>query len=232
MLPARSAVPRLAAACLLVATAAPRLGAQVRLVDEGTFTIYVAGERVGREDFGIRAVPGSGGETFVAQGNVLSGTTRLSVVLATDSAGAPQRYTLEATREGQVVERTTGEATRGIWLGRANDDAGESAREFPAGAVASEVNVAHQLWFALRRGGGRMFLLQPRALTVVEVIVEDAGPDHVTLGLQDILTRRWVLRPTTASAPIREAWTDLQGRVLRLRVPSLDLEAMRDEPPP
>ena len=32
--------------------------------------------------------------------------------------------------------------------------------------------------------------------------------------------------------PIHEAWTDLEGRVLRLRVPALDLEALRDEPPP
>jgi hypothetical protein len=224
-----------AAAGLAVLAGVPdKLRAQVRVIDQGTFTVYVGGERVGREDFGIRAVPGSGGETFLAQGNVLTGAQRLSVVLATDSAGSPLRYTLEALQDGRVVETTSGESNRGIWLGRSRRESGESAREFrlPAGAVANEVSVAHQLWFALRRGGGRMLMLQPRSLTVVEVIVEDAGPDHVTLGLQDIVTRRWVLRPTTGAVPIREAWTDLQGRVLRLRVPALDLEALRDEPPP
>jgi hypothetical protein len=217
-----------------VAPVAVPLGAQVRVIDEGTFTIYVAGERAGREDFSIRAVPGTGGETYVAQGNLLLGGARLAVVLATDSGGAPQRFTLEALRDGVVSETISGEASRGIWLGRARRPEGESAREFrlPPLAVAAEESVAHHLWFALRRGGGPLALLLPRTLAVSAVMVEDAGPDHVTMGLRDIVTRRWVLRPTSGTMPIREAWTDLQGRVLRLRVPALDLEALRDEPPP
>lgn len=210
------------------------LAAQVRVVDEGTFTVYVAGERVGREDFSIRAVPGTAGASYVAQGNVLIGTTRVAVAMSTDSSGFPVRYSLEASQEGRVVETVSGEANRGIWLGRAHRDSGESAREFrlPAGTVAAELRVAHQLWFALRRGGGALRVLLPRSLAMADVMVEDAGPDRVTLGLQDIVTRRWVLRPTSGTMPIHEAWTDLEGRVLRLRVPALDLEALRDEPPP
>lgn len=227
----------LAAACTAIAvgTALPFASdAQVLVVDEGTFTVYVAGERVGREDFSIRAVPGTAGATYVAQGNVLFGASRMSVAMSTDSAGFPVRYSLEASEGGRVIETVTGEANRGVWLGRAQREAGTSAREFrlPPGTVAAELRVAHQLWFALRRGGGTMRVLLPRALAMVDVIVEDAGPDRVTLGLQDIVTRRWVVRPTSGTMPIHEAWTDLEGRVLRLRVPTLDLEALRDEPPP
>jgi hypothetical protein len=66
---------------------------------------------------------------------------------------------------------------------------------------------------------------------MAQVTIEDAGPDQVTLGIRDFVTRRWVLRPVGSSQPVREAWTDVQGRVLRVRVPSLDLEALRDEAP-
>lgn len=223
-----------AVAVLISAPLPSSLRAQVRVVDEGTFTVYLGGERVGREDFSIRAVPGTAGATYVAQGNVLIGSNRVAVAMSTDSAGFPIRYSMESSEDGLVVETVSGEASRGVWLGRAQRESGASAREFrlPAGTVAAELRVAHQLWFALRRGGGMMRVLLPRTLAMADVMVEDAGPDRVTLGLQDIVTRRWVVRPTSGTMPIHEAWTDLDGRVLRLRVPTLDLEALRDEPPP
>lgn len=208
--------------------------AQVRVVDEGTFTLFSGGQRIGREDFSIRAVPATGGGTFIAQGNVLVGDRRLSMALTADSGGFPTRYTFETIVDGRVVETISGESRRGIWLGRAMREGGESAREFrlPAGTVAAEPGVVHPLWFVLRRAGGSPpAILLPRTLSLAEVVIEDAGPDNVTLGLRDFVTRRWVIRPVRGDWQMREAWTDLQGRVLRVRVPSLDLEALRDEPP-
>lgn len=220
---------------MLVLAAPPALlGAQVRVVDEGTFSLFVGGERIGREDFSVRALPGPGGGSYIAQGNVLVGERRLSVALTSDSAGFPTRYSFETIIEGRVVETITGETRRGIWLGRAVRAGSESAREFrlPAGTVAAEPGIVHPLWFVLRRAGGAApAILLPRTLSMAEVTIEDGGPDNVTLGLRDFVTRRWIIRPVHGDWSTREAWTDLQGRVLRVRVPSLDLEALRDEPP-
>jgi len=45
----------------LTALVAGPLSGQVATLDEGSFTISVNGERVGREDFRIRSTPGSAG---------------------------------------------------------------------------------------------------------------------------------------------------------------------------
>ena len=208
--------------------------AQVRLVDEGTFSIFADGERIGREDFSIRAT-GAAGNAYIAQGNVLVGSERRSVALNADSAGFPLRYTHETSVDGRVVEAVSGEARRGIWLGRSIHARGESVREFrlPPNSVAVETGVAHQLWFLLRRGiGPAPTILLPRDLGLLRVTLEDAGPDRVVIGPREFVTRRWVIRPVDGSQPVREAWTDLEGRVLRVRSASEGLEALRDEAPP
>lgn len=210
------------------------LSAQVSLVDEGTFSLYVGGARVGREDFSIRAAPGPGGSAFIAQGNVLVGGNRVTVALNADSAGYPLRFQLEARLDGQVVETISGESRRGLWMGRALRERGESAREFrvPPGAIAAVEGVVHQLWFVLRLPpGSTPTLLLPRSLTLRQVALEDAGSERVSLGLHEFVTRRWIIQTVDDSAPVVEAWTDMEGRLLRVRIPSQDLEALRDEPP-
>jgi hypothetical protein len=223
--------PILLLGSLLAAT--PAL-AQVRLVDEGTFSLFVEGERVGREDFSIRAAPGAGGSTFVAQGNVLRGEQRLSVALNADSAGFPLRFQLTVRVDGRETETILGEARRGIWMGRAVRSGGESAREFrlPPGAIAAEEDVVHQVWFVVRAAGGRtLALLSPRTLALRQVAVEDGGADVVRLGTLELDARRWVLRPVDGGEPVREVWTDAEGRVLRVRVAARGLDALRDDAP-
>lgn len=208
--------------------------AQAVVVDEGTFSLFIGGVRVGREDFSIRPASGTGNIAYVAQGIVLHGEDRVSVRLNTDSLGSPLRFTLEATRDGRLVESISGEARQDLWSGRAIRPDGESAREFrlPPRSLAAEAMVIHHLWFLLRFGEGRSpSVLHPRSLTVERVSIEDAGPDRVSLGLREFVTRKWVIRPVHGTA-IREAWTDLEGRLLRVRVPAEDLEAVRDEAPP
>lgn len=207
--------------------------AQVTLVDEGTFSLHLGGSRIGREDFSIRAAPGLGGSAYVAQGNVLLGENRLSIALNADSSGLPLRVQLSVRQEGREVETISGEARRGVWMGRAVRADGESAREFrlPAGTIAAEEGVVHQWWFVIRGGARPLTLLSPRTLTLREVRLEDGGEDRVLLGLRELPARRWVVRDADGRLE-REVWTDPQGRLLRLRVPAQELEALRDEPPP
>ncbi len=234
MLRTRSLLTALSGSLLTFLSAATPALAQVRLVDEGTFSLFVEGQRVGREDFSIRAAPGAGGSAFVAQGNVLRGEQRLSVALNADSTGLPLRFQLTSRVDGRDVETILGEARRGIWMGRAVRSGGESAREFrlPPGAIAAEDDVIHQVWFVVRYGGGRtLALLSPRTLALRQVAVEDGGADRVRLETLEVDARRWVLRPVDGGEPVREVWTDQEGRILRLRVASRGLEALRDEVP-
>jgi hypothetical protein len=232
MLPKRSRTALLGA-LLLSATGPVTLGAQARVIDEGTFSLFVGGTRIGREDFSIRTAAGASDGAYVAQANVLRGESKVSVRLNTDSAGFPLRFTLDETEAGRTLETISGEARRDLWSGRANRPAGERAREFPLprGSLAAEPLVIHHLWFLLKFGEGRMpAVLHPRSLTIDTVDVEDAGPDRVSLGLREFVARKWLIRPA-GSTVAREAWTDLEGRLLRVRVPDQDLEAVRDEPP-
>jgi hypothetical protein len=221
-------------AVLLPSWAAAPLGAQVVVVDEGIFTISVAGERVGREDFSIRRNVADGG--YVAQGNVLRGESRSSVILTTDSAGLPFRFQIERFVGGRTQENTSGEYRRGgLWSGRTVRPQGESAREFrlPEIVLAADDGVIHHSWFLVRfLRGGTLPVLRPRGLTVRPMLVESAGPDSVLFGLEQYDAERWIIREGAGGPVLREVWADAQGRLLRVRIPAEGVDATRDEPPP
>jgi hypothetical protein len=216
--------------CLLAAAVLP---AQVVVVDEGIFTISIAGERVGREDFSIRRNVADGG--YIAQGNVLRTEGRSSVVLSTDSAGSPFRFQIERFVAGRRVESTSGEYRRGLWSGRTVGPTGESGREFrlPDVVLAADDGVIHHAWFLLRfLRGGPQLVLRPRGLVVRPMVVESQGPDSVLFGLDVYDAERWLVRDGIGGPVLREVWVDAQGRLLRVRIPAADLEATRDEAPP
>lgn len=219
---------------LSLGAAMPAAGAQVVVIDEGTFTLAVAGVRVGREDFSIRRSTAEDAGYF-AQGTVLRGENRIVVALGTDSIGTPLRFQFERFVTGRSVENVSGEFRRGLWSGRAVNPLGESGREFrlPDPIVAADDGVVHETWYLLRFGprpGTRLLL--PRALTVRGLVLEDAGADSVRIGLDVVSVRKWVLRATPGGSVLREAWADPKGRLLRVRFPAEDLEALRDELPP
>ena len=223
----RSVLPALA----LLTVALSGAGAQVVVVDEGTFTITVAGVRAGREDFSIRRSTAQQGG-FFAQGTILRGENRTVVALTTDSLGTPLKFQWERFVTGRSVENVSGEFRRGLWSGRAVGVAGESGREFrlPEPVVGADDDVLHETWFLVRFGarpGAR--LLVPRALLVRDLVLEDVGADSVSIGLDVYPARKWVLRATAAGPVLREAWTDARGRLLRVRIPALNLDAVRDE---
>lgn len=223
--------PALAAALLLPGRAA---GAQVSVIDEGTFTLTVGGERVGREDFSIRSTRSGGVVSFVAQGTMMTGGSRLTVALNLDSVGAPLRLQTEMREGPDVVESYAGRRERGIWSGRAVRPDGESAREllFPAGALVAEERLVHHLWLVMRFGRGRsVTLIAPRTLAERAVRIEEGGAAHVVLGRRELPARQWAIRDASDGELLWEVWTDAAGRVLRAVDPARGLEALRDEPP-
>jgi len=210
------------------------LRAQVTVIDEGSFTLSVGGERVGREDFSIRSTRSGAGISYVAQGTVLRGDVRLTVVLNFDSTGTPLRLQTEQRDGPDLRESYFGRRERGVWSGRAVREGGESAREllFPAEALAIDGEIVHHLWLVMRFGRDReTLLIAPRTLSQRVARVEEVGAERVALGLRELPARHWVVRDESGGTLLWEVWTDAAGRLLRIVDPRTSLEALRDEPP-
>jgi len=220
-------------ALLLVGAPPVPLAGQALVLDEGTFSLFMNGERIGREDFSLRAARGSGGG-YIGQGNLLNGEQRRTVVLTVDSAGAPLRFQLDTREQGKAVASVVGQLERQIWSARIVRAGVESAREFrlPPDTFIAEQGVIHQLWFVLRLGEGRSItLLSPSGPTQVRVMLEEQAPDRVQLGLREFVARRWVLRRLEDGVVLWELWTDPAGRLLKAANRTSAFEALRDDPP-
>jgi hypothetical protein len=232
-MPASRIHPLLLVALVLGLLAPRPLAAQALVLDEGTFSLFVNGERIGREDFSIRAARGTDGG-YIAQGSLLNGDRRLSVVLTVDSAGAPRRFQLDTREGGRVVASVAGQQERQIWSARIVRSGVESVREsrLPEHTLIAESGVAHHLWFILRLGEGRpVTLLSPSGPTTVRVVLEEQAPDRVPLGLREFVARRWTVRRVDDGTVLWELWSDAAGRLLKATNRVTTLEALRDDPP-
>jgi hypothetical protein len=213
----------------LLLSVAPAARAQVVSLDEGSFTLYRDGERIGREDFSIRSAPGAEGRVLVAQATQAIGSRRTAPGINADTSGFPVRYQREVRDSGQLVESYSGQASHDRYSSRLMHGDGESAREFrlPPGTVAADDDIVHQLWFIARRGAGTTVpVLVPRRNVVESVRVELVGPERLRIDLRQFETTRLVLR--TAAGVVREVWIGQDGRILKAAIPALHLVALRD----
>ena len=216
----------------LVAGLAATGRAQVTSIDEGSFTITRAGERVGREDFSIRSSP-TAGSPIVAHGVVGIGTRHIEPVLKADTSGAVVEYQIEVKENGRVSVTYSGLLARDHYRARISRPDGESSREFrlPAGTVAAEEEVVHQLWFIARRGPGAIVpVLAPLRNVVETVRVELVGTEPLRIDSHDIQARHLRLR-TDGSGAIRDVWVDSADRLLKVAIPATKIVAVRDELP-
>jgi hypothetical protein len=202
---------------------------QVVSLDEGSFTLYRDGERIGREDFSIRSAPGADGRFLVAQATQAIGTRRTAPGINADTSGFPIRYQREVRDSGAFVESYSGQVARDRYSSRLLHSDGESAREFrlPAGSVAADDDIVHQLWFIARRGpGSTVPVLVPRRNVVESVRVELVGPERLSIDLRQFETTRLLLR--AAGGSVREVWLGADGRIIKAAIPALHLVALRD----
>ena len=219
----------LALAACLAATAR----AQVISLDEGSFTVMRAGNRVGREDFSIRSSPSAGGPMLVAHGVVAIGSRRIEPKLNADTSGAVLKYETELRESGRTAVTYSGKLVRDHYQARSTRPEGESSREFrlPPGTVAVEDDVVHQLWFITRRGpGATVSVLAPLRNVVETVRVELVGSEPLTIDAHDFEARHLRLR-TEGSGVTRDVWVDAAGRLLKVVIPATKIVAVRDESP-
>ncbi len=228
-LPMKPAYLLLAALALVSGSA----GGQATVVDEGSFTISRAGDRIGREDFSIRHVPTTeGAYETLTRGVVVTGTRRVTVDLSTDSVGLPVRFQSKSVDGREAGDSYRAEVTGRRFSSRTTRGSGESARELmlPAGALIVEDGVVHPLQFVVSRGSGSVAAIVPARGVVVTLTVEAAGTDHVSIALQSIEARKFVVREG-AEGTVREVWVDAAGRLLKVAIPAQRLVAVRDDAP-
>jgi hypothetical protein len=212
-----------------ISLAASPLSAQSAVVDEGSFTIMRARERIGREDFVIRRTSSPGGDVLVASATVSYNGRRLSPALRADSAGGPLAYQVEVRSGADVQERLVGQVGRGRFSARVRTPQGESAKEYivSTGALVLDDDVFHQYYFvALRPAAGAVPVVVPRRNVQVSMRVEMQGNDEVTIGGRALTARHIIL---AGEGTARHIWADDQGRVLQIRIG--DITAIRDEAP-
>lgn len=227
----RSLAPRLLPAALLLAGGG--LEAQVRLVDEGSFTVSRGAERLGREDFSIRSTPGVSGDTvLVAQGTVVRGDRRLLPALSTGRTGSARSYQVEIRRGDTTTERWSAQVAGGRMSARVQTPTTEAAREWLVsdGAPVVDRDVFHHFHFLGRSGRtGDVFVVVPRSGTQERWRVSVAGTDSVTIGGRTLRARR--LSIVDGAGERISAWLDDAHRVLRVEHAGSGVVAVREEAP-
>jgi hypothetical protein len=212
-----------------VATLATTARAQVTSLDEGSFTILRAGARAGREDFSIKSSPGQ----FAAHGVVSMGQRRIEPSQNTDTSGAVLNYNSTVKDGGRDVVVYSGKFARDHYQARTSRPEGETWREFrlPAGTVAVEDDIIHQLWFIARRGPGAIVpVLAPLRNAIERVRIELVGEERLAIDGQSIPARHLRLR-TDGSGVTRDVWLDSSDRILQVEIPAAKILAVRDDPP-
>jgi len=218
------------AAVVIISALTTPLSAQVATIDEGSFTVLVNGQRVGREDFRIRSTPGANGPEIVATATVSYADRRILPQMRADTAGVPVQYVVEVKSGPGADVRVTGLVGRGRVSAHVKNARGESANEFVVspGALVIDDDVFHQYYFLVRRGGP-VSVIVPRGNAQVTMRVTLAGADNVAVGGSSIAAKRYTIADPGGAD--REVWTDAAGRVLKVTIPSRGVVALRDDPP-
>lgn len=161
------------------------------------------------------------------------GTRRIEPRLNADTSGFVLNYETEVSENGRVVTKYSGKRARDHYQARISRPDGESSREFrlPAGTVAAEDEVVHQLWFIARRGAGASVpVLAPLRNAVETVRVEAVGSERISIDAHEVEARHLRLR-TEGSGVVRDVWLDSGGRLLQVKVAATKFAAVRDELP-
>lgn len=221
------------AIALLSFGASPLLG-QSWAVDEGTFVVMKGPASGLTESFKIKRGPDG---AITATGNQTSGTQVITSSLTTDSLGTPIQYELQERKQGALAMRVRSAsgprgAPRRMTAFSSAAGGEESMREYPVAAghsVILEPGLLHQFFF-LPLGGrsGRIQVVEPGAARSSTIVLTSKGLDNITVAGRSVTTSRFSV---TGLAVDGDFWTDSQGRLMRVDIPSRGLSATREELP-
>lgn len=211
--------------------AMPALQAQgSSVVDEGSFTVTIAGRTAGRENFRISTEQQGEEMMHVARADAAYGDRKLTPELRTDSRGGAQYYRVVRTGDDPIT--WTGLVVRGRLSVNITTPKGPAAREsiVPNGILVVDDELFHQLYFvAQRTKSGRVTAIVPQRNAQVTLNVTTLGNETVQVGTRDLAATHLRIEETGGTAT--DLWVDGSGRVLRVAVPARRLIAIRDDPP-
>ena len=222
----------LSVATLAAAAFASPVASQGIVVDEGTFSITVAGREVGTEEFSIRRAGIGRDDAFFANGVITRGTSvdreEVSPLLrATPPDGLVAGYQVRVQGRDALELQLTLVGNRYVVVARSS--LGDEEREFPARSTTRilDRDVAHHYYF-LRdlREGEEVHVLEPRTRTQATLSVERRTDDQIQVEGRSTDARRLEIRVSQQS---RIVWYDQLGRVLRVEIPALGYVAMRTD---
>jgi hypothetical protein len=227
---------KLATVALAIAVAGSAYGQTVTL-DEGSFRISMGGKEVGTETFSIRQNGTGESAVIIAVGRTVLDAERgpQEVNSELQVAGRTLRPAAYEVRvQGSGTERITGRVVGSRFSAQIVSPAGEAMREYLAGdgAVLIDEGVAHHYYFLARRLEGasaRIPVIIPRQNRQVSAQVNATGSEKIDVGGQSIEARKLTVTP--ANGTLRNVWVDSLGRVLRLEIPSIGLNAQRLDAP-
>lgn len=220
----------LSLALMVAAGISPSIArAQVTVADEGSFTITVKGERVGRENFWIRTTPDPRGSVYIATATSIVGGRKMEPRELADPNGVPLGYDLKVS--GDDVLQLSGRIERGRMGLSVRTPRGESRREFLVSdnAVLIDDDVYHQYFFlARRKASGSVPIVIPQRNAQVMARVTQGEREPLTIGGVTVEARRLVV---SEGGVTRDVWVDASGRVLKVEISSRGVIALRDDPP-
>lgn len=226
-------MPRPALPLLVAALLAPLPGsAQSVVVDEGSFAVTLAGGATGTERFTIRRA-GVGDDAIVIANAVID--TRgpggavefrpLLEVTPLDDASTNYQLKVSGAESAELSVRLAGRR----YVARIQTGSGEEEREFLArpGTRIVEEGVAHHYYFLRSlRPGASTSVIEPRTRRQFQLTVSSVTDEEVRIGASTIPGRRVTF---SAGGEVRHAWYDVQGRLLRVEIPSVGYVAQRTD---
>ena len=216
----------------------PMPDVQSRVVDGGTFTLYLNGGRIGEERFVIREEPaGRAGPVYRAGAELnlkLAGRTmRVSVAVETIGADCrPRRYEMQINGP-ETITITGSLAHERMRLDIRSAD-GDEMKEFLVRGQAAilERHIAHHYFFAAKMFGdaasGELVLIVPRQRLQQRAVLEDRGTESVRIGERELVLRHLAI--VTEARTTHHFWLD-GDRVMRVDVPEEGFLAVRSDIP-
>ena len=209
----------------------PALHAQNVLLDEGVFTVFLAGREAGTETFSIRRVGTGTDARILANATVDLGRRQLRPLLEATPQLGLSRYEVTVSGEDATEVSLMSSGNRFVVLIRTA--LGEQEREFRArpGAILLEEQVAHQYYFAValaNQPGSGVVVVDPRHPEQPRLEVLEVSSETLRFGQRSLEAQRFLM---SLGGIERTVWTDRNGRVLRVEVPSKSYRAERTGPP-
>lgn len=226
-----------AALLLAVGGVRPAAAQATQELDRGTFDLLQGGASVGTETFAIRRERGS--IRAVGRIQLTSGGTGWragQVWLQTDPDFRPQLFRLEPLPEAEGEETAAAVRQEDRLRLQTTSSAGQRSREFVAPPELSVLHpdVAHHLYLLLRQhasaldpeGQVRVPAVLPARGERVTLTIRRGAREEITVAGQ---TRQAVRHVVEAEGVHLEAWTDDEGRILRVHHPDEGRTAERTQ---